>query len=390
MHIHTPFLTRGLWRGALSISCLLATFGQGVDAYPQTTTINNGLNGNASVSALPPLFRTLAIVYTAVTPDRTYDPSSPSLCSLGFGKERGMLTRKNDFLPVDLSRGDVALTFINAMAAESLEPWGDRLFFFDYTIPETPVRIVLRSAPTARTATTVRSTVMWVLQQVPIHLLSNPDIRGVEFKVLANGQDLYTGKVSSRNRPAAAAGVLGHGGVQSGNSSSGSSEQNRKGSLLINQPSNTSTESLNLADRLLAGDRYVAIYEFAGLPLRDIDIFSFILKYILQLAAQDVHEVISFLYFTPSTSPIWSYARQHVGQTPTQTMHVYHIVMLLLGAARFCIGRGVYEELLMELWMNEALLVAGCVVRALDGRQWCRGLKPRLGTGAPALSLDPS
>ena len=298
-----------------------------------------------------------------------------------------MLTRKNYRLRVDFSRADVALTFISAMAVESLEPWGDRLFFFDYTSRETPVRIVLQSAPTARTATTVRSTVMWVLQQVPIDLLRNPSIWGVEFKVQANGQDLYTGKVSSHNRQAAA-GVLEHGGKRNGNSSSGSSEQNRKEFLLINQPSNTSTESLNLADHLLAGDRYIGLYEFAGLPLRDIDMFSFTLKYILQLAAEDVHEVVNFVYFTPSTSPIWSYARQQVGQPPAQIMHVYHIVMMLQGAARFCVRRGVYKELLIELWMNDNLLVAGCVVRGLNGRQWCRGLVPRMDTGSPALSID--
>ena len=298
-----------------------------------------------------------------------------------------MLTRNDYPLRVDFSRADVALTFISAMAAESLEPWGDRLFFFDYSDQETPVRIVLQSAATARTAMTVRSTVMWVLQQVPIDLLRNPSIWGVEFKVQANGQDLYTGKVSSRNRQVAA-GVLEHGGGQNGNSSSDSSEKNRKGFLLTNQPSNTSTESLHLTDHLLADDRYVAIYEFAGLPLRDIDMFSFTLKYILQLAAEDVREVVNFVYFTPSTSPIWSYARQQVRQPPTQIMHVYHIVMMVQGAARFCVGRGVYKELLIELWMNEVLLVGGCVVRGLNGRQWCRGLVPRVGTGSPALSID--
>ena len=272
------------------------------------------------------------------------------------------------------------------MAAESLEPWGDRLFFFDYTDYESPVRIVLQSAPTARTATSVRSTVMWVLQQVPIDLMRNSNIPGVEFKVQSNGHDLYTGKVTSRNRQAAA-GLSEHGRVQRGNSSSDSSQQTRKGLLLINQPANTSTEGLNLADHLLADDRYVAVYEFAGLPLRDIDMFSFILKYILRLAAEDVHQVVNYVYFALSTLPVWSYARQ---QTPTQIVHVYHVVMMLVGAARFCIGRGVYEELLIDLWMNEALLVTGCVVRGLDGRQWCRGLVPRVGTGSPALSLDPS
>ena len=290
---------------------------------------------------------------------------------------------------VGFSRADVALTFIGAMAAESFEPWNDRLFFFDYTDPETPVRIVLQSAPTARTATSVRSTVMWVLQQVPIDLLRYPNIPGVEFKVQANGQDLYTGKVSSR-KMLAAAGALEHGGTQNGNSSLGFSEQNRKGSLLINQPSNTSTESLNLTDPLLTGDRYVGIYEFAGLPLRDIDMFSFILKYILQLAADGVHGGINFVYFAPINSPIWSYARQHVGQSPTRIVHIYHVVMMLQGAARFCVGQGVYEELRIELWMNEALLVAGCVVKGLNGRQWCKGLASRVGGGAPTLSLDHS
>ena len=76
MHVHTPFLNSCLVRGALSISYLLATFGPGVDAYPQTTNINNGLNGNASVNALPPLFQYLTIVYGALTQDRTYDHSS--------------------------------------------------------------------------------------------------------------------------------------------------------------------------------------------------------------------------------------------------------------------------------------------------------------------------
>ena len=86
MHLHTPFLNGCLLRGALSISCLLATFGQGVDAYPQTT--NNGLNGNASVNAMPPLFRDLAIVYVALTQDRTYDPSSPFFCSSDSEKKK--------------------------------------------------------------------------------------------------------------------------------------------------------------------------------------------------------------------------------------------------------------------------------------------------------------
>ena len=387
MHVYTLFLTRSLLQGALSISCLLATFGQAVDAYPQTTNINGGLNASASVNPTPPLFRHLAIVYGAPTQDRKYDPSSPAFHILGLRNRKGNADLENFFLRVDFSRADVALTFISAMAEESLEPWNDRLFHFDYIDPETPVRIVLQSAPTARTATTVRSTVMWVLQQMPIDLFRTPTIRGFQFKVQANGQDLYTGKVSSRNR-LAAAGVLGHSSVQSKNSSSGSSEQNRKGSLLINRPLTTSIESLNLTDQLLAGDRYVGVYEFAGLPFRDIDMFSFILKYIFQLAAEDdVHEAISFAYFAPSTSPIWSYARQHVGQSPTQVVHVYHVVMMLLGAARYCVEQGVYGELLIEFWMNEALLVAGCVVRGLDGRQWCGGLGPR-GTDAPAQSLD--
>ena len=279
------------------------------------------------------------------------------------------------------------------MAEEALEPWDDRVFFFDYTDQDTPVRILLQSAPTARTATTVRSTVMWVLQRVPIDLLGNPTVRGVEFKVQSNGQDLYTGKVSSRTkRGTAAAGVLlEHGGVLpsgNGSSSSASSEQNGEGLILINQPSNTSAKSLNLTSHLLANERYVGVYAFAGLPLRDIDMFSFILRYILQLAADDVHEVVGYVVFAPVTSPVWSYARQPAGQTPTHTVHLYHVVMMLLGAARFCVGQGVYQELLIELWLNDALIVTGCVVKGLDGRQWCRGLVPRVGTGAPALNLD--
>ena len=73
MNVLTPFTNRCLLWGALSILCLLATFGQRVYAYPQTTNINNGLNGNASVNALPPLFRSLTIVYGALTQDRTYN-----------------------------------------------------------------------------------------------------------------------------------------------------------------------------------------------------------------------------------------------------------------------------------------------------------------------------
>ena len=221
---------------------------------------------------------------------------------------------------------------------------------------------------------------MWALQQVPIDLMNNPDIRGVEFKVQFNGQDLYTGKVSSRNGQPAA-GVLEHRGVQSGDSSLVASEQNRKG--LLSKPSNTSAKSLSLADHLLADGRYAVYYRFAGLPLRDIDMFSFILRYILLLAAEDVRQVVDYAWFTPSTSSIWSFASQPDPQRSTQTMHPYHVVMMLVGAAEFCIKHGIYEELLIQLWMNEALLVSGCVVRALDGRQWCKGL-----ASTPALSLD--
>lgn len=95
MHVHTPILNRCLLRGALSISCLLATFGQGVDAYLQTANINNnGLNGNASVNALPPLFRHLAIVYGAVTQDRTYDASSRFFRPSGSEKKKNADPKK--------------------------------------------------------------------------------------------------------------------------------------------------------------------------------------------------------------------------------------------------------------------------------------------------------
>ena len=272
------------------------------------------------------------------------------------------------------------------MAQEAIEPWNDRLFYFDYTHPDTTVRIVLRSVPNAPTARTVRSNVMWVLREVPIDLFPYPSIRGVEFKVQFNGQDLYTGKMSDKNRPAAA-GVLEHGGAQGGNSSSGSSDETRMGVLLINEPSNASTESLspNLPHQL-AADRFTVGFQRVGLPLRDIDMFTTMLEFMLSLAAQDQRRTVRSIYFTWNTLPVWIYLIQVIDPGSTQSLYVGHVIPIILFIARYCVRRSAYEELTFSVLLNNKMLAGGCVAMGVEERRWCKGLSPMAEAGAPVLS----
>ena len=78
------------------------------------------------------------------------------------------------------------------MAQQALEPFEDHLSYFDYTDADTPVRIVLRSAPNAPTAMTVRCNVMWALQQLPFDLFHAPSIWGAGFQgAIERGQFVF-------------------------------------------------------------------------------------------------------------------------------------------------------------------------------------------------------
>ncbi len=269
---------------------------------------------------------------------------------------------------------DIALAFIAAMAQQSFEPFDDRVSYFEYTHTETPVRIVLRSAPNAPTAMTVRSNIMWALKQLPIDLFHSPSIWGLDFKVQLSGGDLYLGKLSNKHRPGE---VLVERGAQGGNSNLDVSGQKQNRTLLlITQPSNTTAQTLTMIPGPnRANTQYDLRVRFAGQPLPDIGIFSTILEVLLSLGALGPYQEIKAASLARDTLPVWVYVVHDAEQGSTQGLQAYQVVAILQATAIYCVERRIYQELIFNLLADEMLVAAGCVVRGLGGREWCRGLE---------------
>ncbi|KAF6224997.1 hypothetical protein HO133_010192 [Letharia lupina] len=395
--MHVPFLGRCLWQ-ALSISYLLTTYARGVHAYPQTNLTSPNSNTSLALSSpilLPSRFSSLTLTYGELSPDRTYTPEPtftirpktrvarydpgakcpPALLHLCLPTLASCLGEKalTPEFRVGFTPADIALAFVAALAQQAVEPFDARLSYFEYADAETPVRIVLRSAPHAPTTLTVRSNVMWALKQLPINLFHDPSIWGLDFKVRLRGEDLYLGSLSNSNRPG---GVLGAGGEQGGgNGSSDGSEEKQKRALLITQPSNTTAQNLKNPGSSPTDIQYDLRFQLTGLPLPDIGIFSAILEFLLGLGAGDPYQAVESAKLALDTLPVWIYISYNAQPSSTQRLQVYRVVAILQAIARYCVGQRIYQELIFNLLVDDLLLASGCVVRGVGEREWCRGLE---------------
>lgn len=270
------------------------------------------------------------------------------------------------------------------MAQQAVEAFDERLSYFEYTDDETAVRVVLRSAPDARTAMTVRSNVLWTLKQLPTDLFNSPSIWGMDFKVQSSGQDLYLGKLSNKNRPG---GALGGGGGGVGPGEKGgldvSERKQRRASLLsIARPSSNSTTTTgnpNLPDNT----RSQILFRPTGAPLPNVGIFSTILEFLLALAARDRYQAIETAYSARDTSAVWIFVIYNSEPGSTQRLQVYQLVGILREIARYGVQRRIYQEMIFNLLVDELLIATGCVVMGVRGREWCSGL----GTGGHGVEL---
>lgn len=234
---------------------------------------------------------------------------------------------------------------------------------------------------------------MWALKQLPIDLFNAPSIWGLDFTVQLSGEDLYLGRVSNRNRPG---GVLQGGSEQQGGNDSSLrdvSERKRKRALLITQPSTTTTtttEKLSLPDSS-ANAQYDLRFQLTGLPLSDISIFSTILEFLLDLGAQDPYQAVESADLARHTLPVWIYALHNVEPGSAQRLHIYQVVAVLAAIARHCVAQRIYQELIFNLFIDGVLVAAGCVVRGMGEREWCRGLERKgNGGGLGVVGLDMS
>lgn len=388
--MHVPFLDRCLSR-ALSISYLVTTYAQGVHAYPQTNLKSPNSNASLALSSpnlLRSRFSSLTLTYGELSSDRMCHAlpfctknrvTRHSEREHNPPRTRAPVSSHNSeycleeivLIPetcVGFTSADIALAFIAVMAQQALEPFEDRLSYFDYTDAETPVRIILRSAPHAPTAMTVRCNVMWALQQLPFDLFHSPSIWGLDFKVQLSGVDLYLGKLSNKNRRSGAA--LEGGGTQGGNASLAFSEQKQKRARWITQPSNTTARTVTIPGPSQANNRYDIRFELTGLPLPDVSIFSTILLFLFSLGAQGPYQAIESAYLDHDGSPVWIYVLYSAEPGSMQRLQVYQVVAILQAIARYCVRLRIYQELIFNLLVDDGLVATGCVVRGSAGREW--------------------
>ncbi len=50
----------------------------------------------------------------------------------------------------------------------------------------------------------------------------------------------------------------------------------------------------------------------------------------------------------------------------------------------------IYEQLISDLLVNDAIIAAGCMVKGEQAREWCEGLVGTTERGSPGLGLDMS
>ena len=222
-----------------------------------------------------------------------------------------------------------------------------------------------------------RASIMYALAILPITLLHDNYLAGVNFFVFYRNQLLYNGVFDNRDDPPAIQRVS----PEAVNHTLTSRE--RKGGIYSRQlPDNSSYLSIpgyNI-------DEYEIRFFAAGQGVTRKSFFGAILQFLFALGLQDAEDTIHTAQLSEDNLPAWIFAQE----TPEWTgppFQRFHLLNILEAIARHSTQQNQFQELTFQFYINGDVAASGCLTRPLRTRIWCRGLGG-VGSGANTTELS--
>lgn len=269
----------------------------------------------------------------------------------------------------DFSTEDIALGFINALKLQGLEDAAEsqtRYNFDDTEYADGKISISMEAVRGAPSAKTIRSSVMNALAVLPVTLMNDNHLAGVEFFEKYRRRYLYVGTlndVSGHYRPK----------LRSSNTSAVATSKKRSSHHypLTAQNWNATTIFFTVPGNILP--KLEVAFHFAGLSLPKVGVFSTIIMMIHQIGLHDAADEVDMAEMSDNGMSAWIFIRKSPGTT--FEFAVYHELALLEGIARYSVQQDTYRELVYDLFADGELVSGGCVTRPVERRRWCAGLR---------------
>lgn len=267
----------------------------------------------------------------------------------------------------DFSVEQIALGFINSIKILAL---GDakailpRYFHIDNEYDDDPVRIRMDSASSAARGERTNANVMYALRTLPVILMNDNYLAGVNFFERYRGWPLYNGVFDNKNDPR----TLQPASEPVMNASLASTQRRR--SLVVRQSNDNST-TLSIPGS--NPDAYEIKIFLLGREIPKKAMFAVILEFLFALGLENAGDEITRPTLVDQNLPAWIFAMDN--SESTTPFQIFHLLGILEAIARHCVLENSYRELVFDFFAGDQYVAGGCVTKADNARAWCRGLR---------------
>lgn len=274
----------------------------------------------------------------------------------------------------EFSMEELALGFINALKLQGLENSADpqaTYAFEDTEYPDGKIRVQMEAVPNALRTKTIRSSVMYALAALPIMLMGDNHLAGVEFFEKHRRRYIYHGTLDRLDDTPRL--------ELSTSNASAATREKRSSHTYRTSVQNMRMDVISLTTPGDNSPQLEVRFYLVGLPTAKKSLFSNILMMMYELGVQnDAAASVERVEMSAQNSLVWFFGRR----TPRTTFPfaIYHLLALLEGMARYYVQQNSYMEIVYDLFADGELVSGGCITQPVESRKWCAGLRgARLG-----------
>ena len=264
----------------------------------------------------------------------------------------------------------IALGFINAVKRQAIEDCDQHITSYTFTDTEyadDPIRIQMNAAAGAPEGQLVRCNFLYAIKTLAIHLFTIRRPHGVDFAGYYRRQLLFIGVFDDKNDIPSL--------QRFSNSSAKPSDTfaQEKRALITHSLDATNSSSAFLTIPGSDNVEYRVAFQYRGERLSKISIFCVILEFMMVLAQLQNDDAIDNLSQATSADSAWIFVI-HNSESNIPLMD-FQLVAILESIARDSVGRGQYQELKFDFFVNREVVATGCVTVPNWLSGWCQGMR---------------
>lgn len=227
------------------------------------------------------------------------------------------------------------------------------------------LRISMDSAGYRAHAQKTSASVMYALKTLPIILMHDGYLAGVNFYERYGAMPLYNGMFDKMGDP--------HD-LQLPSKSTTNSSMRGNGQKRSSDPEQSDGNSTVLSITSPNNNAYEIKISLRGREIGKTTMFSVILEFLFVLGLEDAGAVLTSPAIANWNMPAWIFAKDN--QESTIPFQVFQLLGILEAIARYCVLQNSYRELVFDLYAdNDQHIARGCVTRPDRASMWCNELE---------------